>query len=143
MIRFNVIDFKKDIFEHGKRYDKELYRNFAKGVKKATTYLFRQTQKLVPVDTGKLKKSGKHKIIGSGRNTEGRIWYGTTYGVYVHEDLTKAHGAAYNRKYARQIRLGILKKKRPEEQAKFVEAPMASSEVRSQMFEIIVNNLIK
>lgn len=136
MIRFSI-EPPRSFFEAKKRYDKYLYKRYEIGMRRAVRFLFNETKKIVPVETGKLKKTGKMKIVGTGRNAEGRIWYATKYGAIVHEDLTKTHGAAYNVKYARQIRLRLLKKKKPDEQAKYIERPMQSKANQKEMIRLI------
>lgn len=75
-----------------------------RGVRKAIKLLFKASQNIVPVDTGRLKGSGK--IVESGRGTSrfnAKIVYRAPYAIYVHEDLTARH--------------------KPGQFAKFIEAP--------------------
>ena len=64
------------------------------------------------------------------------VGYNAGYAVYVHEDMNKAHGAAYNAKYAAEIASGLtpsgkVKKgwkgrtnRGADQQAKFLEKPV-------------------
>lgn len=84
-------------------------------------WIRQEANRLVPVDTGKLQNSGVIRQKGRGLRTEMRLAYTADYAVYVHEDLTKAHGARFNEKYAVQIAAGIEHPRRPQETAKFLE----------------------
>jgi len=53
-----------------------------------TKKIFDDSQKLVPVDTGKLKKSGKVSYNKNGAST---VEYKNDYAVFVHEDLNANH----------------------------------------------------
>jgi hypothetical protein len=74
----------------------------ARGLKLGGIEILRASQKIVPVDLGTLKATGHVRVEGSGFNTVVIIAYGTEYAAYVHEDLDKAHGSAYNTKYAKE-----------------------------------------
>lgn len=87
------------------RRQAELKRQkLAQGVADAAKYLLAQSNKLVPVDYGILKASGHVEV--EGKNTaspKGKVIYDAGYAIYVHEDLTKAHGAVFNAKYAAEL----------------------------------------
>jgi hypothetical protein len=51
------------------------------------------------------------------------VGYATDYALYVHEDLTKAHGEAFNVKHADEIAAGTEHSRGPNQQAKFLEQP--------------------
>ena len=91
----------------------------------AGRFLQRESQKIVPVDKTNLKGSAYTRVIPKGWKSDAIVGYTAKYAVYVHEDLNKAHGAAYNNKYAKQIAAKVkgFKRKKPEEQAKFLERP--------------------
>ena len=118
----------------------------SRGLVKGGHFLQRESQKIVPVDTGNLKGSAftrklnwDHVLVG----------YTALYASFVHEDLTKAHGKAYNMKMqgrgiermfnsGRQNKFLNYSKLRGEnQQAKFLETPMKSK--RSEILRIIAN----
>ena len=76
---------------------------FERGLKRAGLFLQRESQLLVPVDTGNLKGSAFTRSFYKGTATEVYVGYTAEYAVYVHENLEAAHGAEYNRKYANKI----------------------------------------
>lgn len=91
--------------------------------------LLKEAKELVPIETGALWASGRLIWERRGLRTDvyvafGGMGFGIDYGVLVHEDLTKSHGAAYNSRYAREIARGRLRAKRPQETAKFLEIAM-------------------
>ena len=63
------------------------------------------------------------------------VGYSAAYAIYVHEDMSKTHGAAYNTKYASEIKEGLTKTGKVKkgwkgktdrgsnQQAKFLEQP--------------------
>lgn len=106
---------------------------------KSTLTVQRNAQKLVPILTGELRKSGMNPPQYVGRadyNPAYMIGYTAEYAVYVHEDLTKLHGSEFNRVYAQQIAAAAtkapkdrskleryFKPRRPQEQAQFLIVP--------------------
>lgn len=72
-------------------------------IKEIGQWVFDESQRLVPVDTGVLKATGSLQFEGGGFDTVAVISYFIFYAIYVHEDLTKHH---------------------PNGQAKFIEDPM-------------------
>jgi hypothetical protein len=56
-------------------------------------------------------------------NVSVSVGYTAAYAVFVHEDLQKAHGAAFNIKHADEIASGAEHSRGPEQQAKFLEGP--------------------
>lgn len=79
-----------------------------RGIKRAARFLLRESLKIVPVDTGALKNSGRATFTGSGTETVGTVSYNTAYAVYVHEDLNARHAPGKTAKYlerpARELR---------------------------------------
>lgn len=72
------------------------------GLKKAGLFLQRESQKIVPVDTGNLRASATtRKVSGSGFSTDVVVAYGqgAEYAVYVHEDLNAHHAPGKQAKY--------------------------------------------
>jgi len=88
----------------------------AKGVEvgliRAGFFLLRESQILVPIDTGALRASGQERAEGSGFDTVVTVSYGTKYAVYVHEDLGAQHA--------------------PGKEAKFLQKPLIEKEKQMQ-----------
>ena len=105
--------------------DKSLQLKFISSMKRAGLFLQRESQKIVPRDVSNLHGSAFTRAFPMGWNTDVVVGYTSKYAVYVHENLDAAHGAAYNTKHAAAIgkKLKGYRRKRPEEQAKFLEAP--------------------
>lgn len=76
-------------------------KNVLRGMKKAGLFLQRESQKIVPVDTGALKNSAFTRTVKgkAERNTKGQfvgnnvvvVGYTQLYAIYVHEDLNATH----------------------------------------------------
>jgi hypothetical protein len=96
-------------------------RKVERALLKAALFLLRQSQKLVPVDTGALRASAHVRQRGHGYNTVTYVVYLTDYAIYVHEDLTKYH--------------------KPPTQAKFVETPARRDHLR--ILAIIRRELVR
>lgn len=77
-------------------------QRFEATVREVTEEIFQESQRLVPVDTGALKRSGKYEVQGKGFSASGVISYDTHYAVYVHEDLTKHHAPPTQAKFITQ-----------------------------------------
>lgn len=122
-------------------------QRMARGLLKAGAFLLAESRKIVPVQRGILRSTGYVRPL------PGLLWskfevivgYSAGYAVYVHEVVTAAHGAAFNRKHAAKIRhmIAIGKSntdngwfwRKPEEQAKFLERPVRDN--REEIFRII------
>lgn len=106
---------------------------FEVGLKQAGIFLLAESQKIVPVWRGPLKASGRTlNIGGKGYLADVVVAFGAgaNYAVAVHEDLAKVHGAAFNRRYAKQIagartpeQKAYYFKRGENQQAKFLEKP--------------------
>lgn len=70
-----------------------------RGIKKASAFLLREAKKIVPVDTGALKASGRIDLTGTGPETNAFITFSTDYAGYVHEDLNAYHRPPTSAKY--------------------------------------------
>lgn len=129
----------RDVVSKRQREDPKIHKAWIRGLKKAGLFLQKESLKLVPVETGALKGSAFTSINKEGRNgvSDVIVGYTASYAVYVHEDLTKAHGAMYNRKYRVKIAAGLLKKKKPNETAKFLEIPSRNVSVQLKMKDIV------
>ena len=111
----------------------------ARGLKKGGLHLQRKSDEIVPVDLGDLKGSSFCRNIGGrGFDTDIVVGYGSeacNYAIYVHEDLDKAHGKAFNIKYAKEITAGTMPNRGENQQAKFLERP--AREERKRIVRII------
>jgi len=100
------------------RADKKALR---RGMAKAGRFLLRESKKLVPVKTGRLKDSGKSKVLNnSDKHPEYIVSFNKKYAIYVHENLHVFH---------------------PIGQAKFLEQP--AREYRRTLIYIIENEVEK
>jgi len=71
-----------------------------RGLKRAGLFLQRESQKIVPVDTGTLKNGAfTRNIGGSGFDANVVVGYVADYAVYVHEDLQARHKPGKQAKY--------------------------------------------
>jgi hypothetical protein len=139
-------------------FSKKQAKKHERAVMAVGQFLLLLSREIVPVETGALFKSGKVTKKGSGWKTESIVSYSTPYAVYVHEDLDKAHGAAYNAKnnFSEKEssswnifkRGRILKSatalakdhpRRPQEQAKFLEQP--ARENRSAFKQLYIREM--
>jgi len=119
------------------------------GLYKAGLFLQRESQKIVPVQKGELKNSAftRRFNIGMGLAAYVIVGYTAPYTVYVHEDMDKAHGGAFNIKHADEIahaKANKLKASTAEggmfnrgenQQAKYLESPARTK--RIEMLAII------
>ena len=69
----------------------------------AGAYLLRQSQMIVPVQTGNLKASGFVRATGSGIATVVTVGYTASYALFVHEMVDNLHGQEFNITYADKI----------------------------------------
>ena len=92
-----------------KRADARIQAACQRGIAAGANHLRTKSMEIVPVQTGVLKASchAPRNIGGHGFKCDYVISYGAgtsgKYAVYVHEDLTKAHGKAFNIKHAAEI----------------------------------------
>uniref|UniRef100_A0A6M3K492 Putative capsid protein n=1 Tax=viral metagenome TaxID=1070528 RepID=A0A6M3K492_9ZZZZ len=85
-------------------------KGVSRGLKKAGLFLQRESQKVVPIDTGTLKNSAYTRHVGEGIKTIVMIGYTTAYGIFVHENLKAQHKEGKQAKYLEDP----MKKKRNE-----------------------------
>jgi hypothetical protein len=113
----NVVKIEgvKAILKNMVLFQKEHAVAYSRGLKKAGLFLQRESQKIVPVDTGALKNSAATRVAGQGLKTEVSVLYTQSYAIYVHENLNARHA--------------------PGKQAKFLEAP--ARQHRMKLLEII------
>jgi len=148
----------KGIISKLQKTKSKLNSSISRGLYKGGQYLQRESQKIVPRQTGNLgdnaftrKISWDHVIVG----------YPAEYAAFVHENLNAAHGKAFNVKHAAEIaragRMTISKSGRQvfkptkgklmgtaaggmfprgeNQQAKFLERPMRSK--RNEILKIV------
>jgi hypothetical protein len=130
--------------------NKHIGRRAAGALKKGGNFLKDKSQELVPTESGELHDSAYVKNIGkrSGFGAVIEVGYTAPHAPIVHEDLTKAHGAAFNAKNYSKISSALkggtssqrsrFKLRRSQEQAKFLEAPARM--YRRQIRRIIATN---
>lgn len=127
MAKVSGIKGLPQVLSNLKRAGKKVAAGVERGLKKGGLHLQRCSQKIVPVNMGNLKGSSFCRSIGGvGFATDIVVGYTAKYAVFVHEDLNKAHGEAFNVKYAEKIAAGLpgFKGGRgPGQQAKFLEKP--------------------
>lgn len=85
-----------------------------RGMVKAGDFLLKESKKIVPVDTGKLRRSGFNRLTEDKRKTVVfQVGYSRRYAVYVHERLDLSHkpgkSAKFLEKPARQHRKTLIK----------------------------------
>jgi hypothetical protein len=135
--------------------EQEIATRLGRGLSAAGLYLQRESQKIVPVQTGNLKNSAFTRRFGLGVKIDVIVGYTAVYAAFVHEDLTKAHGKEFNVKHAAELaHTGKLTKagnwsptlragtaaggmfpRGENQQAKFLEKP--AREQRLTLFKII------
>jgi len=80
------------ILRNMKKAESDVASGVERGLKKAGFFLQRESQLVVPVDTGLLRKTAITRVHGSGFKTVVEVVYeGTNYGIFVHEDLEARH----------------------------------------------------
>lgn len=112
MRKFNQLEGVSEVLKNLRESKTLIGKGADRGLRRAGLFLLRESQKIVPVQTGNLRGSGFIRAFGSGMRTDVIVGYTALYAAYVHEDLEKAHGAAFNVKYAEQIATRPLRKKR-------------------------------
>lgn len=85
------IDGVKDVIENMRKAKKEKIKGLVVGLKRGGLFLQRESQKVVPVDTGKLRASAYTRAEGLGLQTVVRVGYTAEYAIYVHENLNARH----------------------------------------------------
>lgn len=97
--------------------------------------IVRESDLQVPVDKGNLRASRYILKTGSGMETKIEVGYADPKAVYVHEDLSKAHGEVFNAHHAKDIAAGRTHPRRPTEKAKFLEDPLKDNidEIRREV----------
>lgn len=146
-----VVEFKgvDKVIRNLRRSVRVTGASLGRGLKEAGLYLQRESQKIVPVHTGDLKGSAfTRNVGGAGFDTDIIVGYTAGYAVYVHEDLEKAHGRAFNVKHAAEIAGASTKAQKKlwfnrgeNQQAKFLEMP--ARQQRKELIRIIRREAMK
>ena len=122
-----------------------------RGLKKAGLFLLREADKIIPVQTGKLRASKFIVSFGTGIHSEVILGYRAEYAALVHEipNPPIAHGKAFNLKHASEIAAakgtfmgtaeGGMFNRRENEQFKYLEKP--ARDKRKDMLIIIRNTI--
>lgn len=159
MIRkFNELEGVQDVLRNLRESNVLIGRGAERGLRKAGLFLLRESQKIVPVQTGNLRGSGFIRVFGSGTKTDVVVGYKALYAAYVHEDVEKAHGKAFNIKYAdliatraqrgrRRRKKGFMHrvesdpyfKRGEDQQAKFIETPARTN--RDKMLNMVASEI--
>lgn len=124
MISVKSIDGEKNVIKALNKKIKASDEQLLKALYTGGLFLQRESMKLVPVDTGDLRRSATTKTDDKAKKPTVTVGYGTTYGLFVHEDLFANH--------------------KPGKQAKFLEMPFREKRdgiLRS--VTIALNKLIK
>jgi len=133
------------------RANEKIGQAVERGLLKGGLLLQAKSMEIVPVQLGNLKAScGVSQAMGGrGFETDVMVSYTAAYAVYVHEDLTKAHGKEFNIKHADEIEeaagtkrgtaKGGMFYRGESQQAKFLERPMR--EQRAEILKIIAEEI--
>jgi hypothetical protein len=81
-------------FTAAKNWSKSMDLAAGRAITKAVKFLLKETLKVTPLDTGRLKSSGLYAVSSSLHNVVGIVYFDSKicpYAIYVHEDLTKYH----------------------------------------------------
>jgi len=134
----------KAVLKNFERATLQYQAKIRRGLKLGGIYLQRKSQQIVPVQLGPLKASAFTRDIGTVRRPDVIVGYTANYAVFVHEDLEKAHGQAFNIKHGLAIAgasknaktaKGGLFLRGENQQAKFLEKP--AREERIAILDII------
>lgn len=89
----------EEIRKNLKVAENRVIRAFIRGMIKAGLHLQRESQKIVPVDTGVLRASAFTRREGVSSQTEVKVGYTAAYAIFVHEDLTAQHKPGKSAKF--------------------------------------------
>jgi hypothetical protein len=132
-----LLDGPKRVINALFRRREQYGRNFERTSLEVVRYILNQCAKIIPIKTARMANTGFGRVRGSGFQAIAEVGYGTHYALYVHEDLDKVHGEAFNVKYAAQIAAGTETARRPQEQAKFLSDPIARARRDGSLARIV------
>lgn len=113
-----TFDSVRKFFKSLSKAERAHAKAFETGIKVTALYIQRESQKIVPVDTGVLRNSAGTMAEGKGWETVVSIFYTAQYAVYVHEILTSYHAPPTRAKYLESV----LEEKKKEIQMVFDKA---------------------
>lgn len=73
-----------------------------RGLKRCAALLLRESMKIVPVDTGFLRRSGSWSMVGKGLTAKAMVGYSAAYSIFVHENLEARHKPGKSAKFLEQ-----------------------------------------
>lgn len=119
MVKMLEVKGVKQTIDKMRNHRPGFYRKVTVGLKRVALFLQRESQKLVPIDTGALRNSAFVRAIREGTPfVLVEVGYSMYYAIYVHEDLDARHKPGKQAKYLEQP----LREKRGEMQVILVEA---------------------
>jgi hypothetical protein len=127
-----------------REYSQRLAAKLERGVRKAVEKdgpLDSAVGEIVPIDTGRMWDTRRVRQEGSGFKTMMVYAFVAPYSPFVHADPARAHGETFNKKYAREIRLGLTHARRPQERFAFLQVPLDDPKVLGDMRKTIVEEL--
>lgn len=117
---------------------KALAKGVRVGLHRAGLFLQRESQKIVPIDTGALRESAHTRMEGRGLGSVVVVGYSTDYAVPVHEDLDADHSLGRrSKKTGKRQKLGT--RHMPGKLAKYLEKPLR--EKADRIAEIVVEGI--
>lgn len=117
-VEMDGLDRLQKIFERASN-DSDARQALEQALFGVATSVLNESKKIVPVDTGNLRNSGRvdgPKMTSKGVEVE--IVYGTGYAQIVHEDMTMDHSPS---------KLTVVTKRPRRGQAKFLEIPVMAA----------------
>ena len=126
----------KPVLANLKKADVSLGMRAALGLKAAGLFLQRESQRLVPVDTGNLKASAFTRAAGFGHTMTVTVGYTANYAIFVHEAVGMV---LKGQKRTGDKAKGKYWDPQGRAQAKFLEEP--SRRLRVQMRAIIKRHI--
>lgn len=134
MARMAKVSGMPTVLKNLSRVQGKVAKGAVRGLIKGGLFLQSKSQEIVPKQIGDLYNTAfTRNVGGSGADADIIVGYTADYAVFVHEDLTKAHGKEFNIKHAEEITAAVGTKRgtakggmfpRGEnEQAKFLEKP--------------------
>ena len=133
MARLTKMTGMKAVLKNFERATLQYQAGIRRGLKLGGIYLQRKSQQIVPAQLGDLKNTAFTRDVGTARRPDVIVGYTAKYAVFVHEDMEKAHGQAFNIKHGLAIAGASKKAKTAEgglflrgenQQAKFLEKPV-------------------
>lgn len=117
------------------KHKKKLAQQLSRGLLNAGYLLQRESQKLVPISLGDLRRSAYTRKEGSGFNTVVSVGYELDYALWVHENVLMKWKGKKRRKPFKGVYWGPKGR-----QAKFLEAPFR--ERRKELMALIKAGLL-